>query len=44
MSGDLVIEAEIYQPGDYFGAPAGGVHPQWTTRKGWVAPVYNEAA
>jgi len=45
ISGDLRIEGLALGPGDYFGTPAGGTHPEWTTRKGCVVLVqYDEAA
>lgn len=44
VSGDLVIDDEVYGPGDYQGTPAGGTHPLWTTRTGCVVLVRYEAA
>ena len=44
VSGDLVIEDEAYGPGDYLGTPAGGTHPQWTTKGGCVVLVVYEGA
>ena len=41
--GDLVIDDEVYGPGDYQGTPAGGTHPLWTTRTGCVVLVRYEA-
>ena len=44
VSGDLVIGEESYGSGDYFGTPAGGTHPTWTTKKGCVVLVSYEPA
>lgn len=44
VSGDLVIDDQVYGPGDYQGTPPGGTHPIWTTRKGCVVLVHYEAA
>ena len=44
VSGDLRTEDESYGPGDYFGTPAGGTHPHWSTRDGCVVLVIYEAA
>jgi anti-sigma factor ChrR (cupin superfamily) len=44
VSGDLVIDDVVFGPGDYQGTPAGGTHPNWTTRTGCVVLVQYEAA
>jgi anti-sigma factor ChrR (cupin superfamily) len=44
VSGDLIIDAKTYGPGDYLGTPAGGTHPNWTTKMGCVVLVQYEAA
>lgn len=44
ISGDLVIDDQSYGPGDYLGTPAGGTHPNWTTKAGCVVLVHYEAA
>jgi len=44
VSGDLVIDDETFGPGDYQGTPAGGTHPNWTTKTGCVVLVHYEAA
>jgi anti-sigma factor ChrR (cupin superfamily) len=44
VSGDLVIDDQVYGPGDYQGTPAGGTHPLWTTRTGCVVLVHYEVA
>ena len=44
VSGDLVIDDQVFGPGDYQGTPAGGTHPNWTTRTGCVVLVHYEAA
>lgn len=44
VSGDLIIDDQVYGPGDYQGTPAGGTHPLWTTRTGCVVLVHYEAA
>ena len=44
VSGDLVIDDVVFGPGDYQGTPAGGTHPNWTTRTGCVVLVHYEPA
>lgn len=44
VSGDLRMEETAYGPGDYFGTPAGGTHPRWTTRTGCVVLVQYDPA
>lgn len=44
VSGDLMVDDQVFEPGDYQGTPAGGSHPIWKTRTGCIVLVHYEAA
>lgn len=43
LSGDVVIDGETFESGDYHAAPPGGAHPDITTRAGCLIVLHYEA-
>lgn len=43
LAGDVVIDGETFEVGDYHAAPPGGAHPDITTRSGCLIVLHYEA-